>query len=484
MNKNLIKNKIDQNIFDEINSEIQINELMPSLSYNRFDLAFKLLYLEAITSNKSVNYVDMYEDHIRAFSLGSYTEPGQEEEKNSIGKYKDIFNSLYDDIRMNGYDEGKSLVPLAIDGSILNGAHRTSISIFLKKRIKVVQTQLPPLSYDYNFFYKRNVSNSVLDKVATKFIESSSDTYIAFIWPTAKGKDLELEKLFPNIVYKKELKLNANGAHNLLSQIYEGESWLGTVENNFSGVVNKLVECFKTFDPVRVVAFQAESLDKVLQIKENVRTAFGVGKHSIHITDTHEEAIRTARCVFNDNGIHFLNYAKPNKYLTFSKKINRFTCFLKQNNALKSDFVLDSSITLEAYGLRQAKDIDYLSCSEEGGFEVMKDINSHDEELRYHKVKKEDLIYNSDNFFYFRDLKFVSFLKLYHFKKMRAEEKDINDCLIMEALVENNNAKRRIASFKQLLLYKRIMLKHKVFIFMQKTSFYKLARLVYRFFKK
>ena len=61
------------------------------------------------------------------------------------------------------------------------------------------------------------------------------------MWPTAVGKDEELEKLIPNIVYRKKIYLNPNGAHNLLSQIYFGESWLGSVENNFAG---KSKECF------------------------------------------------------------------------------------------------------------------------------------------------------------------------------------------------------------------------------------------------
>ena len=57
-----------------------------------------------------------------------------------------------------------------------------------------------------------------------------------------------------------------------------------------------------------------------MKIKDKIREVFNVGKHSVHITDTKEEAIRTARVVFNDNSIHFLNYAKPNKYISIHKK--------------------------------------------------------------------------------------------------------------------------------------------------------------------
>ncbi|HCK0044366.1 TPA: hypothetical protein NW722_003875, partial [Vibrio cholerae] len=134
-----------------------------------------------------------------------------------------------------------------------------------------------------------------LDIAATKFVEYADNVYIAFVWPTAQGFDEEIERIIPNIIYRKNIKMTPNGAHNLLSQIYFGEPWLGTVENNFRGSKNKVTECFKTFDFMRVIAFQADSLDSVLQIKENIRQIFNVGKHSIHITDTKDEAIRMAR---------------------------------------------------------------------------------------------------------------------------------------------------------------------------------------------
>ena len=47
-------------------------------------------------------------------------------------------------------------------------------------------------------------------------------------------------------------------------QIYFEENWIGDISNNFIGTKGKLVKCFQTFSPVRVIAFQEESLDKVL----------------------------------------------------------------------------------------------------------------------------------------------------------------------------------------------------------------------------
>lgn len=484
MNKQIYKNRIDEVIYNQITDNLYEKDSIPKLTFNRFDLAFKLMYLETFNnSDHASDCEEIYTDHIRAFSLGSFKEPGNDS-KNSLKEYIDVFKSLYDDIKNNGFDGSRSVVPLAKDGSILNGAHRSTIAINLNKEIKCLQTNLEPSMYSYNFFYERKVPESVLDKVATKFVEFSSDTYIAFIWPTAKNYEMDVKSLFPNVVYSKSIQLNSNGAHNLLSRIYEDEKWLGTIENNFKGVVNKLVKCFSTYDPIRVVAFQANSLKEVLKIKENIRNTFNVGKHSIHITDTHEEAIRTARTVFNGNSIHFLNYAKPNNYISLHNQIKLFKQYLEDNSIKSRTCILDSSITLSAYGLREASDIDYLSSTLNEIRKHNTKIESHDDELKHHKFNKNELIFNSDNYFYFRGLKFISFHRLYHFKKCRFQNKDKNDIELMEALIERKRLKKLRASIRQKMLYRKIYFKESIIKILKVMNVYNTLRSIYRISKK
>ena len=369
------------------------------------------------------------------------------------------------------------------NGSITNGAHRVASAIFLDKNVDCVYLDTSDQIYDYDFFYKRNISGEILDTVVTKFVEYANNVYIAFIWPTAEENDEKIKEIVPNIVYRKEIKLNPNGAHNLLSQIYYGEEWLGSVEDNFRGSQSKLVECFKSFDPIRVIAFQIDCLDEVLKIKNKIRSIFNVGKHSIHITDTREEAIRTAKIVFNDNSIHFLNYAKPNQYISTHRKIDIFKEFLSANNLNSNDVLLDSSIILSAYGLREAKDTDYF-CHDNSKIKVkFDDINIHDEELKYYGENKNDMIYNQKFYFYFNDIKFISFTQLYKMKTNRDEEKDKNDCKMMEALIENNRWKEYVTKIKQSIYYEKIKLRKKIIDILQNIGLYKITRNIYRVVK-
>ena len=432
------------------------------LTHNRFDIAFKLLYLELREKDFSLAK-EIYKDHIRAFSLNKFTEPGNKH-KNSLKKFIDNFECTFQNIKKNGFNKNKSILPLSKNNSIANGAHRLSSSIYLNKEISAVNIDSEDHTYDYKFFYNRNVPKLFLDFAAQNFIEFSSNTYIAFIWPSAKDFDVDLENIIPNIVYRKNIVFNLKGAHNLLSQIYSGEKWLGNIENNYRGVHAKLVECFKNFNPVRVIAFQEDELENVFSIKKKVRDLFKIGKHSIHITDTKEEALRISKLVFNENSIHFLNHSNPNRFSSFHKKITKFKNFLEENKIDNNHVVLDSGVVLSAYGLRESKDIDFIAVDDLNYKRRNSLIDNHDTELLYHKEKKEELIFNPQFYFHFNDLKFISFKQVYNMKLERAESKDINDIKMMEALLDNDNFKKLIYKYKQHLNYSLIKIKQKIIV--------------------
>ena len=234
------KKKLEQLIEPHFHQDLKLNDFEVKtiaasnlLTSKRFDLAFKLLYLEMKDSDVEFSK-EFYQIHIGALSLGRFAEPGNEA-KNSIEKFIREFNKTFENIKLNGFDENKTLIPLSKNGSIANGSHRVASAIFLARDVQSVKIDADNHIYDYHFFQERGVSSNVLDVVATKFISYSTNTHIAFIWPSAVGHDKEVESFIPNIVYRKSIQLSKNGAHNLLSQIYFGEEWLGTVEDNFEG---------------------------------------------------------------------------------------------------------------------------------------------------------------------------------------------------------------------------------------------------------
>ncbi len=75
--KSLLGGSFEKNLTNKIYAlkRINANEL---LTHTRFDIAFKLLYLEM--KDKGVEFSrEVYTEHIRAFSLGNFIEPGNKE---------------------------------------------------------------------------------------------------------------------------------------------------------------------------------------------------------------------------------------------------------------------------------------------------------------------------------------------------------------------------------------------------------------------
>ncbi len=479
--KEELQDLIEPHLFNELtrkNYNVKITPANRLMKSSRFDIGFKLFYLEMLGFDASLAK-KVYSENIKACGLGRVFEYGNES-KSSIEKFEYDFNLILDSIRNNDFDSDVSILPLSVNGAIANGAHRHACCIYLNKNVCCINTELENQVQDYKFFYNRNVQVETLDVSALKFVEYAENVHVAFIWPSAIGYDDKLEKVFPNIVYRKNIKLNSKGAHNLISQIYSGEEWVGDLSDNYKGAQNKAIECFRNFNPVRIIFFQSDDFNEVLKIKEKVREIYKIGKHSIHITDTKEEAVKVSRVVLNKNGIHFLNCASPGRIPSTFEKINRFKRMLQENNVNNSDVLLDSSIVLSLYGLREARDIDFL-CRDNDCFKtIKKEIDFHDGELKYYEVGKAELIYNQNYYFYFDGLKFVSFQALYEMKKKRGEEKDINDCKMMQALVNNNNSLLRVHKIRQNWFYLKVKLRVNLVNFLKIIKLYSLIRFTYR----
>lgn len=235
--------------------------------------------------------------------------------------------------------------------------------------------------------------------------------------------------------------------------------WDGRPKSGFHGVKQK--ECFPSGDyqnKIKVMVFQEESLDRVISIKKKIRKVCNIGHSSIHITDTKEEVLRISELIFNNNGIHFLNYANPYKYHKSNiKNIDNVLKYFEKNKIKQDDILIDSSMLLSLYGLRKNEDIDFLTNKKITSPDEA--LDAHDSVLKYHAVEKNELIYNSRYYFIYNNIKFVSFDQLFKMKSNRGEEKDIKDCEMMNALIESNDYKKLIAKVKQNIFYFRVRYK-------------------------
>lgn len=455
-----LEGRLENFIFSQLGKDTYKVIRLPArqlLTWNRFDLSLKLSYLKFLQKNHSMA-LNVYKEDIRAQTLGRFSEFGNDD-KNDFSAYVEEFKKTFSSIKNDGFDPQKSLVPLSTALSINNGAHRIASCISLDCFVDCLYTEQSPLIVDYKYFRERNVSENLLSIGVKTFIEHADNVYIAFLWPLSGCIDEEVEPVINNIVYKKTIKLSPLGAYNLIIELYKHMDWIGNVGNGFEGAKRKMLECFPNFDAFTVIAFQAESLDAVREVKVKVRELFNVGYSSIHITDTQEEALRISSLVFSENGLHFLNYASPYRYLGTLQRLSDFKDYLQTKGINPSDIVVDGGTVLALYGLRDTNDLDWLGPDDiNKGNEI---FEIHDSELVYHKLKKEQLIYDPAFNFEYDGLKFVSFHQLFSMKEVRCGDKDKYDRELMRGLINRQWHKKFSLKVRQEFFYQKIKIKRK-----------------------
>lgn len=424
------------NINDDEGIEIDNIDASELICKNRLDIIAKMIYIES--KELGIEYgKEVYKEHIRAVTKDSFIESGNLG-KNSIEKFEAEFNKVIDSIKNNGYLEEMYPIPVDKNLQILDGAHRVSAAIYYNKKIKIVKLPVEACDiYDYKFFENRGFSQCDMDYIVQKYIEKKSNVYIINIWPSAKGKRDEIESIineFSNIIYYKSISLTEQGAFNYLHQIYSKDSWIGNVDNKFSGVYRKLEPCFKNKERVKMYVVEAKDLEDILKIKSNIRKLFNIGKHSIHITDTHDEAVSMGRLLLNDNSIQFMNYAKPYKYKKSYKMLKRYKNMVSYDNAITS------SMVLAIHGIREASDIDIITLDEES----LQNCDSHNYLYKYYRKSIKELIKSPKNYFYYDDIKLLTLDNIIEFKRNRNESKDKDDLVLIENYLKLSEGKKGI----------------------------------------
>lgn len=424
------------------------------LTWNRLDLAFKLLYLELKEKHPELART-IYAHDIRSQTLGTYKEYGNPE-KDSLTKYYHTFDEIYENIQSQGFDEKRSLVPLSATGALFNGSHRTASAIALGRKLSVVRTELPIHVCDYRFYLRNAVPNELVEMAVVKFIEQAPDVYLAFLWPSGASNLERSTAEFDNILYCCNLRLTANGARNLLFELYKHMDWIGSKKNGYSGIDQKLAECFPVDSNFRVIAFQAKSIEEVRSIKQRVRDVNGIGFSSVHITDTHEEATRLAALLFNKNGRHFLEFEKVGK-VDISAKLQEFREVMRATQVDLKDVAIDGSFLLALYGLRSARDVDFLSLKQITSQST--DIEPHDDQIVYHRRNKNQIIYDPTYHFVYSGIKFVSFQQLFDMKSVRDENKDRYDIALMSRMTASPSSRKWVQNALQDVAFTRVRIK-------------------------
>ena len=188
--------------------------------------------------------------------------------------------------------------------------------------------------------------------------------------------------------------------------------------------------------------------------------------------------------ILNHNTINFLNNSKPYKYKKTIKEIEDIKKVLTNKKVSYDDVVLDGSVVLALYGLRENRDIDFIVKETEVN-KVKKELDIHNNELDMYDKTVDDIIYNPDNYFYFSGLKYESIELLKLKKEKRGEKKDKRDIeLINTVLVKKSFIKRVLLNIKRKMIKLKLRIKYYTMKILIVTHLDKPFKKVWRKIKK
>lgn len=403
---------------------------------HRFDMTAKILYIKY----KNIDWFkELYKNHILTFN-GGWEHPGT---KVNIAEFLTEFDKLIESFKTGGFNEGYPIT-VDINNLLIDGMHRLTLSyMYETKLLAEIDKYTPGQPYNFTFFKNRNPGNPLagrpiilngmedkyMDRMALEFMLHSahySGTKIITMFPKAVGKKKELESLlteYGTIYYKKRIKVTKQALINLTHELYRGEEWVGGF---FPKDTLKANRCWGE-DDVRIYVFAPKIITgtnrhiSMREVKEKIRDIYQVGNHSVHIHDDPGEGIRIAKAVLSNNTWHLFHHMKE---IPMSNRSMLSTYHTAISDSDK--YCIGGSFVLSLYGLRESRDLDYLSLDRDTR-DWYGDISCHNGQIQYYPSTKEDIICNPDYHMYFAGMKIITLDTLKHMKASRKEPKDIVD---------------------------------------------------------
>jgi FkbM family methyltransferase len=404
------------------------------LQPGRFDVMAKTIYARSHLSGTGNDWAnELYRAHLEVWS--GFVE-GDGSGKDSYAKYRRAFDAVIEGIAVRGFDPEHSLLPVDVDGVIIDGAHRAAACIALKQDAWVIPFEYRMDDYGAERFRQMGLSSIYLDAMAVEYARLDRDSRLVCLFPAALDKQEVVERLlveYGSIVYRKPLSLTGYGPQNLIAQLYRDESWLGRRQEGWPGSRSHVEARFVDGKPVWFYLLSCREPQRMRQLKERIRVACGIGNYAVHINDTAEETFRLCGQVFNAGSVNLFS----NGDLSFSGRTlalqDQFKYELRRRQWDPENFCVDGSSVMALYGLREGNDYDYLSLDGSPTFTEPL-INCHTDHAGHHAYSVERLITDPRLFLRYDGIKYITLDVLEQMKLARGEGKDVRDVAMIEGL--------------------------------------------------
>lgn len=416
-----------------------MNNMNKIFNSKRFDLFAKYIFIKYYILQPNTKwYEELYKNHILVFNGGwEYSN-----NKKTIDDFVYNFKMLIESISNIGYQSKDNSIEVNNKNILINNAHRFVTAYYFGFDVPLDYKSIYDGNggYDYNFFSNRliygidylptiaqqNILNSMelvwMKEMVLEASKLKTNIKVINIFPVADvSKDNEVYKLLSkngDILYRTKIHFSKKGLYNYICELYMGETWIGYTRQN------KADDTWGD-NVVRFIAYIPNENCDIRRVKISIRSIYG-NNNSVHINDTQEEAIR-----YIQSGLHS-NYYLNNGCQLSDKNSIMFERYKKMMvNKNKEYLCIDSSFVMSFFGLREAKDLDFLHFKE-NNFYMDEDIHSHNNQAEYYDETIDDIILNPKLHFYVNGYKVANLDVIKRMKQNRMEKKDIIDVEIIE----------------------------------------------------
>lgn len=423
----------------------------------RFDLIFKYVYLRDRRKCPDF-YRAFYLEHIRAFNGFDEVNPSDGKAKSGPLEFLQRFDGLEQSLVSGGFDAKRGLLPVSPSGEICDGAHRLACCALhgLEVETYPVSAEAP---YDYRFFAMRGIDGKMADFAALEYVKLNPNAWIVNLHAvTDPSHDDEVEAILGTygfVYYKKSLSVDFNGYVNLKKISYgtfwERETWIGTAEDGYPGAQMHARESMGP-NPMRIYVFVCPDVEKVLAAKREIRTLFGKGNFSVHINDSHEEAVWLAETYFNDNSLKLISRRRFSFIdRPFDGLLEKFAEEIRARGLDRADFLC---LATSVYGLRTSGDLDYVYAGRGGADFDDERLSDNLDECNFYPAGVYSMTYRPENYCWYHGFKFVTAENLLHIKRGRKKPHDADTCSLIKNMLCQETAwwrrlRRFAASFKR-----------------------------------
>ena len=471
----------------EPNAQVEIFSINPKelLVPLRFDIAIKLMYAKNYILGRAKNWREYaYKEHIKRITgRGNEAKEFDGTGKEGYEQYIEAFNSLLScDIDISKIP----VVPCDTSMVAFDGSHRIASAIAKNRKLQIAKIHAQSKSCaDYNFFStKKNghlgCNQAILDEAALEYMSNKQGLSILLVFPVIKNPEIALHTIqeLGEVVYVKSLPINPIEGGKLLKQVYYGHDWFNQ-ELNSSGFRQKQLACFKNSGELRVILIDNIKQEKIQQVKSKIRDEYGIGNHSIHMTDSDDETLEIAQALFNNVGTSLVSLFSGNTNDVFHQNLLKYKNWLETCNYDSANFAVCGSALLGLFGLREVGDIDFLYFGDESQLGLFPEkVDCHNKLINFYGVSTGDIVADPRLHFWYLGVKFCSLDVIITMKTKRNIPKDKRDIRLLSYHCSSLNESFFVS------LFSSIKRSWAIFLIKLEAFWWEIKKQIYPMYKK